>query len=213
MNQNRIPDIVPPILDGYDMKNLSELEKIFEVFSVSQEEMAETHGNTGRIIDMKFPGSSKKAKDLFCVYIVLHQLRNLFVEPLTPETYANIYNGHNEDTISFINWIMNTIDSKIQPRHLKYRDNIRIIFEWNLKRTRGNLILDKHEEFYNIVEPPIISDPPIIQRLDLNFMDLELEPPQNAGTKRKQKSKKTKRSQKKRKVSRKTKKRRITKRK
>lgn len=205
---NQITDKIPIILDDYDMSNFNELPMIFELFVVSNDDIGKAFGNTGIIIDMKFPDSSQKARDLLCIYIVLHQLRNLLVEPLTAQTYTQIYMGYSETNWMFINWIMNII--VINPDYLYYRRHIRDILEWNLKRTNSSLIIDNSDEFYNIVDPPDIEDPPRIVRLN----NLEnVIGGQDGSSKRKQKSKKSRRSQKKRKVTRKTKKRRIIKRK
>ena len=98
----------------------------------------------------------------------------------------------------------------INPDYLYYRRHIRDILEWNLKRTNSSLKLDNSDEFYNIVDPPDIEDPPRIVRLN-NLKNVI--GGQHGSSKRKQKSKKSRRSQKKRKVNNKTKKRRIIKRK
>ena len=207
MNNHTIHKI-PISLDDYDMSNFNEFSNIDEFFRVSNDDIEKAFGNTGIIIDMKFQDSSPKARDLLCVYIVLHQLRNLLVEPLTAQTYIKIYRGYSEDKLMFINWIMNII--VINPDYLYYRRHIRDILEWNLKRTNSSLIIDNSDEFYNIVDPPDIEDPPRIVRLN----NLEnVIGGQDGSSKRKQKSKKSRRSQKKRKVTRKTKKRRIIKRK
>lgn len=204
---NQITDKIPIILDDYDMSKFNKLPNIFELFVVSNDDIGKAFGNTGIIIDMKFPDSSQKARDLFCVYIVLHQLRNLLVEPLTAQTYTQIYRGYSEDKLMFINWIMNKI--VINPDYLYYRRHIRDILEWNLQRTNRPLTIDNHADFNNIVDPPDIEDPPRIVRSN----NLENIIPQHGSSKRKQKSKKSRRSQKKRKVNNKTKKHRIMKRK
>ena len=202
---NHIIDEIPISLDDYDMSNFNEFSKIDEFFRVSNDDIEKAFGNTGIIIDMKFPGSSQKARDLLCIYIVLHQVSNLLVEPLTAQTYTQIYRGYSEDKLMFINWIMNII--VINPDY--YRRHIRDILEWNLQRTNSSLIIDNSDEFYNIVDPPDIEDPPRIVRSN----NLENIIAQDGSSKRKQKSKKSRRSQKKRKVNNKTKKRRIIKRK
>uniref|UniRef100_A0A6C0E910 Uncharacterized protein n=1 Tax=viral metagenome TaxID=1070528 RepID=A0A6C0E910_9ZZZZ len=205
-------NIISPSLDDYRMKDFNEIPNIFEVFVVSDSDMEIANGNTGIIIDMKFPDSSQKARDLFCVYIVLHQLRNLLVEPLTAQTYTQIYSGYSETNWMFINWIMNKL--VVKPEYIYYSRHIRDILEWNLQRTNSSLILDNHSEFHDIIDPPDIADPPDNLRLDNpeDFMDIER---QNGGSKRKRKhkSKKSRRSQKKERVNRKTKKHRIIKRK
>lgn len=208
---NQITDKIPIILDDYDMSNFNELPMIFELFVVSNDDIGKAFGNTGIIIDMKFPDSSQKARDLLCIYIVLHQLRNLLVEPLTAQTYTQIYMGYSETNWMFINWIMNII--VINPDYLYYRRHIRDILEWNLQRTNSPLTIDNHADFNNIVDPPDIEDPPRIVRSNnnqQNFMDID---PQNGGSKRKQKSKKSRRLQKKKRVTRKINKHRIIKRK
>ena len=206
MNNHTI-DEIPISLDDYDMSNFNEFPKIFENFRVSDHDMEIAHGNTGIIIDMKFPDSSQKARDLLCVFIVLNQLRNLLVEPLTAQTYTQIYRGYSEDKLMFINWIIYKI--VLKSEYIYYSRHIRDILEWNLKRTNSSLKLDNSDEFYNIVDPPDIEDPPRIVRLN----NLENVIAQDGSSKRKQKSKKSRRSQKKRKVTRTTKKRRIIKRK
>ena len=206
MNNHTIHKI-PISLDDYKMNDFKEFPKIFENFRVSNDDIEKAFGNTGIIIDMKFPGSSQKARDLLCVFIVLNQLRNLLVEPLTAQTYTQIYSGYSEDKLMFINWIIYKIVLKSEYKY--YRRHIRDILEWNLKRTNRPLTIDNHADFNNIVDPPDIEDPPRIVRLN----NLENVIPQHGSSKRKQKSKKSRRSQKKRKVNNKTKKHRIMKKK
>ena len=206
-NHNIIHDVIPISLNDYNLRDFNVFPKILELFSVSDDDIEKSFGNTGIIIDMKFPNSSPKARDLFCVFIVLHQLRNLLDETLTAKTYNMIYEGYSEENWIFINWIMNTII--VKPEYRYYTRHIRDTLEWNLQRTNSNLILDNSTEFNNIVEPPDIAEPPNILRLRY----VGIQPPFSGGSKRKQKSKKSRRSQKKRKVNKKTKKRRIMKRK
>jgi hypothetical protein len=208
-NNNIIHDVIPISLDDYNLSDFSVFPKIFELFSVSDDDIEKSFGNTGIIIDMKFPKSSQKARDLFCVFIVLHQLRNLLDETLRAKTYDMIYQGYSEENLVFINWIMNTII--VKPEYSYYKRHIRDTLEWNLQRTNSNLILDNSTEFNNIVEPPDIAEPPNILRLRYAGIDQTF----SGGSKHKRKSRKSKKSirtQKKRKINKKTKKHRIIKR-
>jgi hypothetical protein len=200
-NTNIIHEI-PITLDDYKLKNFDEFSKMFDFFQVSDDDIEKSFGNTGIIINRKFPDSSQKARDLLCVYLVLNQLRNLLVEPLNSQTYTQIYEGYSDNKDDFIKWIMYKII--VKPEYHYLTNDIRDTLEWNLKRMNSNLILDNSVEFNDIVNPPDIADPPDIVRL--NYMeDDNGVARQNGASKRKRKSKKSRRSQKKRKGARKTK--------
>jgi len=179
---------VPSTLDeDYDMSNFDELEKIYGELEVPDAVVAAASGNMGVVVDTYFGSSSPKSRNLLSVFIVLSMLENFLVTPLTPDMYTQIFNGYIDNIDQFINVITSIIDLK--PEHVVFWDDVRIMLNWTLRRTPGNIELINGEAFMNIISPRI------------------------GGSKRKQKSKKSRRSQKKRKVIRKTKKHRIIKRK
>lgn len=143
----------------------------------------------------------------------------LLIKPLSEETYTEIYkkisSGYSEDKPQFINWVMNITD--IKPEYQYQSNNVRRMLEWNLERTRDNLVLDNQTDFNDIVYPSNITDQTnIADQPDNGVRVNNLIPDDDdlsGGYKRKQKSKKSRRSQKKRKITRKTNKRRTTKKK
>jgi hypothetical protein len=182
---------VPSTLEeDYDMSDFDELEKIYGDFDVPDDVVDAASGNMGLLVDTYFGSSSQKSRNLLSVFIVLSILRNLLLTPLTRDMYTQIFNGYTDDIRQFIDLITSIIELK--PEYIVFNDDVRIMLNWTLRRTPGNIELINGEAFMNIISPRI------------------------GGSKRKQKSKKSKksrRSQKKRKVIRKTKKHRIIKRK
>ena len=212
-------NIVPSTLTDFDMSKFNTLEDIYDNFRPSYDEMEKAFGNTGILVDEKFKGSSQKSRDLLIVIIVFDIIKKLLIKPLSEETYTEIYkkisSGYSEDNPQFINWVMNITD--IKPKYQYQSNNVRRMLEWNLERTRDNLVLDNQTDFNDIVYPSNITDQTnIADQPDNGVRVNNLIPDDDdlsGGYKRKQKSKKSRRSQKKRKITRKTNKRRTTKKK
>lgn len=179
---------VPSTLDeDYDMSNFNELEKIYGGLDVPDDVFDAASGNMGVVVDTYFRTSSQRSRNLLSVFIVLSILRNFLVTPLTRDMYTQIFNGYTDDIRQFIDLITSIIELK--QEYVVFNDDVRIMLDWNLRRTPGRIELINGEAVMDIINPMI------------------------GGYKRKQKSKKSRRSQKKRKITRKTNKRRTTKKK
>jgi hypothetical protein len=175
---------VPSTLDeDYDMSDFDELEQLYRDFDVPDDVVAAASGNMGVIVDRYFGSSSPKSRNLLSVFIVLSILRNLLLTPLTRDMYTQIFNGYTDDIRQFIDLITSIIELK--PEYIVFNDDVRIMLDWNLRRTPGRIKLINGEAVMDIINPRI------------------------AGSKRK--SRKSKKSQKKRKITRKTKRQRRTK--
>lgn len=212
-------NIVPSTLTDFDMSKFNTLEDIYDNFRPSYDEMEKAFGNTGILVDEKFKGSSQKSRDLLIVIIVFDIIKKLLIKPLSEETYTEIYkkisSGYSEDNPQFINLVMNITD--IKPEYQYQSNNVRRMLEWNLERTRDNLVLDNQTDFNNIVYPSNITDQTnIADQPDNGVRVNNLIPDDDdlsGGYKTQTKIKKSRRSQKKRKITRKTNKRRTTKKK
>jgi len=177
---------VPSTLDeDYDMSDFNELEQLYRDFDAPDDVVDAVSGNTGLLVDTYFGSSSQKSRNLLSVFIVLSILRNLLVRPLTRDMYTQIFNGYTDDIRQFIDLITSIIELK--PEYIVFNDDVRIMLDWNLRRTPGRIELINGEAVMDIINPRI------------------------GGSKRKRKSKKSRRSQKKRKGARKTKRQRTTK--
>jgi hypothetical protein len=132
------------------MHDFNVVEGIYNDYHPSEEQSIRDLLNVGIIVDNNYHDSSKKNRDLFCVFIVLRIVEGLFIEPLTSERYTYIFDNYSDDIPLFIDVIISRF--VIKREYQVYLRDIRIMLDWYLNRRPDTIYPYLHNNGWIFVE-------------------------------------------------------------